>query len=105
VQGAEFLIIATPIQPDEKAAKLLDAEAKGHLASLVTRFAAVNTWEAANLEAEVRGFAETTGLKLGKIAQPLRAALTGRAVSPPVFDVMAVLGRDESLARLSAQLR
>jgi glutamyl-tRNA synthetase len=102
--GAEFLIIATPIQPDEKAAKLLDAEAKGHLAALATLFAVVKTWDAASLEAEVRSFADTTGLKLGKIAQPLRAAITGRAVSPPVFDCMAVLGRDESLARLNAQL-
>ncbi len=53
----------------------------------------------------MRSFAEETGAKLGKVAQPLRAALTGRAVSPPVFDVMAVLGRDEALARLREQVR
>jgi glutamyl-tRNA synthetase len=51
----------------------------------------------------VRGFAEASGLKLGQVAQPLRAALTGRATSPPLFDVMAVLGRDESLGRLRDQ--
>ena len=104
VDGANFLIVKTPIVPDEKAAKLLDADAKAHIAALVTRFAGVKTWDAASLEAEVREFAEAGGLKLGKVAQPLRAALTGRAVSPPVFDVMAVLGRDESLARLKAQV-
>jgi glutamyl-tRNA synthetase len=103
VDGANFLIVETPIKPDDKALKLLDADAKVHIAALVTRFAAVKTWDASSLEAEVRDFAEAGGLKLGKVAQPLRAALTGRAVSPPVFDVMAVLGRDESLARLKAQ--
>jgi glutamyl-tRNA synthetase len=51
----------------------------------------------------VRAFADGTGQKLGRIAQPLRAALTGRTVSPPVFDVMAVLGREESLARIRDQ--
>jgi glutamyl-tRNA synthetase len=102
VDGANFLIVKTPIVPDEKALKLLDADAKGHIAALATRFAGVKVWDAASLEAEVRAFAEAGDLKLGKVAQPLRAALTGRAVSPPVFDVMAVLGRDESLARLQA---
>jgi glutamyl-tRNA synthetase len=104
VDGANFLIVKTPIVPDEKALKLLDADAKAHIAALVTRFAGVKTWDAASLEAEVRAFAEAGDLKLGKVAQPLRAALTGRAVSPPVFDVMAVLGREESLARLNAQV-
>jgi glutamyl-tRNA synthetase len=52
----------------------------------------------------VKGFAEGSGLKLGKVAQPLRAALTGRSVSPPVFDVMVVLGRDEALARIRDQV-
>jgi glutamyl-tRNA synthetase len=60
-------------------------------------------WTAPALDAVVRDFAEKSGLKLGKIAQPLRAALTGSAVSPPVFDVMAVLGRDEALARIKDQ--
>jgi glutamyl-tRNA synthetase len=102
VDGANFLIVETPIVPDEKALKLLDADAKAYIAALVTRFEGVTTWDAAALEAEVRAFAEAGDLKLGKVAQPLRAALTGRAVSPPVFDVMAVLGREESLSRLKA---
>jgi glutamyl-tRNA synthetase len=103
VDGANFLIVATPIKPDDKAAKLLDADAKGHIAALIKRFDAVKSWDAESLETQVREFAEAGGLKLGKVAQPLRAALTGRAVSPPVFDVMAVLGKAESLARLKAQ--
>jgi glutamyl-tRNA synthetase len=58
-------------------------------------------WETPALEAGVRDFAATQGLKLGSVAQPLRAALTGTTASPPIFDVMAVLGREESLARLA----
>jgi glutamyl-tRNA synthetase len=70
---------------------------------VLARLEAVRDWQATALEAEVRGFAEAHKLKLGKIAQPLRAALTGKLVSPPVFDVMAVLGREEALARIRDQ--
>ncbi|HRD77834.1 MAG TPA: glutamate--tRNA ligase, partial [Hyphomicrobiaceae bacterium] len=105
IDGAEYLISARPLTLDEKAAKLIDGEAKGHLAELATRFAARNDWTAKALEDEVRSYAEAGGFKLGKIAQPLRAALTGKSVSPPVFDVMAVLGREESLARIADQTR
>jgi len=57
-------------------------------------------WTAAKIEALIKSYAEESGAKLGNIAQPLRAALTGRAVSPPVFDVLEILGRDEALARI-----
>jgi glutamyl-tRNA synthetase len=70
---------------------------------LIPNLEKVKPFEAAALEAEVRRFADATGAKLGKIAQPLRAALTGRAVSPPVFDVMHALGAEETLARLREQ--
>lgn len=70
------------------------------MSGLLTRLEAAGDWNGPALEAIVRAHAEATGAKLGKLAQPLRAALTGRAVSPPVFDVMAVLGRDEALARV-----
>jgi len=60
-------------------------------------------WQIAPLEDLVRVFCEAEGAKLGAVAQPLRAALTGRAVSPPVFDVMAALGREEALARIRDQ--
>jgi glutamyl-tRNA synthetase len=98
--GALYLIAQRPLQLDDKAAKLIDAEAKTALSALLPKFDAATEWTAAALEALVREHAEATGAKLGKLAQPLRAALTGRAVSPPVFDVMAVLGKAEALARL-----
>ena len=60
-------------------------------------------WDSPSAGGAVRAFAEKSGQKLGKVAQPLRAALTGRTVSPPVFDVMAVLGREEALARIQDQ--
>ena len=100
--GALFLVADTPLRLDDKAAKLLDAEAKATLAALVTRFDTAKDWTAAALEAEVRAYSEETGAKLGKVAQPLRAALTGRAVSPPVFSVLEVLGKAESLNRIKA---
>jgi len=64
----------------------------------------VSDWTVDALDAAVRAHAETVGLKLGKVAQPLRAALTGRATSPGVFDVLFVLGREESLARIKDQI-
>ena len=103
VDGAGYLIAARPLTLDDKAAKLLDADARGTLAGLLPALEGVTDWQVPGLEAAVRGYAESTGQKLGKVAQPLRAALTGRAVSPPVFDVMAVLGREEALARIRDQ--
>jgi glutamyl-tRNA synthetase len=100
VDGAGYLLASRPLPIDEKAARLLDADARANLASLLQEFGSVTDWQPAALETIVRGFAEKSGQKLGKIAQPLRAALTGKTVSPPVFDVMAVLGRDESLSRI-----
>jgi glutamyl-tRNA synthetase len=103
VTQAQFLVAARPLTLDAKAAKVMDAEAKAALAALIPELNAAGDWTAATLEAAVRAFAEAKGLKLGKIAQPLRVALTGSTVSPPVFDVMAALGREEGLARLSDQ--
>jgi glutamyl-tRNA synthetase len=103
IDGALFLVTPRPLKLDDKAGRLLDAEAKAAIAGLLPRLGNLEGWTAVDLEAEVRTFAEETGAKLGKIAQPLRAALTGRAVSPPVFDVLAVLGREEGLARLKDQ--
>ena len=101
--GLLYLVAQRPLKPDEKAQKLLDADAKAALGELHGLFGAAADWTATTLEDVVRTYAETKGLKLGKIAQPLRAALTGRAVSPPVFDVMAVLGKTEALARIKDQ--
>jgi len=100
LSGALYLVAERPLALDEKATKLIDAEARLLIGGLLPQLEASPSWTASELEKAVRTHAETTGAKLGKVAQPLRAALTGRTVSPPVFDVMAVLGRDEALARL-----
>lgn len=101
IDGAKFLFTSRPLARDEKAEKILDADARAILKALHTRFTAVTEWTNTALEDEVRRYTEETGAKLGKVAQPLRAALTGRGVSPPVFDVLEVLGREESLARIA----
>ncbi|MEM9146159.1 MAG: glutamate--tRNA ligase [Pseudomonadota bacterium] len=95
-----YLLAFRPLQPDAKATKFLDDAARGLLGRLRDRLEPHHGFSAAEVEAVVRVFAEEEGLKLGKVAQPLRAALTARAVSPGVFDVMETLGRDETLARL-----
>ena len=103
LEGAAYLFAERPIALDDKATKLLDADARKKLSAIVPKLEAITDWEAPGLENVVRSFAEAEGAKLGNVAQPLRAALTGRSVSPPVFDVMAVLGRDEALARIRDQ--
>jgi glutamyl-tRNA synthetase len=100
IEGAAYVYAQTPISLDEKATKILNDDARASIGKLIPLLEAEPDWTAAALEAQVRAYAEQTGAKLGKVAQPLRAALTGRTVSPPVFDVMAVLGRNEALARL-----
>ncbi|TXM73571.1 glutamate--tRNA ligase [Methylobacterium sp. WL103] len=104
LDSAYYLTAARPLVPDEKAAALLTDEARARLAAILPVLEALPEWSAAATEAAVRLFAETEGLKLGQVAQPLRAALTGRTTSPPLFDVMAVLGREESLARLADRI-
>jgi glutamyl-tRNA synthetase len=99
IDGARFLWAERPIVPDEKAAAILMG-AGDLIAALAERLRAAE-WTAAALEEVARAYAEENGLKLGKVAQPLRAALTGRTTSPPIFDVMAALGREETLARLA----
>ena len=103
--SAQFIVAERPLALDEKAAAILDAEAGNILGGLLPGFGALGEWSAATTEAVVRDYAERSGLKLGKVAQPLRAALTGRSTSPGVFDVLAVLGREESLARIGDQAR
>jgi len=102
-EGARFLIEARPLPINEKAAKLLDDTARDVLAGIAPKLEALPDWTLDGLETAVRGFADEKELKLGKVAQPLRAALTGTTTSPGIFDVLAVLGRDESLARIKDQ--
>jgi glutamyl-tRNA synthetase len=104
LDGATFLFAKRPLGLDEQAAKLLDPEGRDMIAQLLPRLEAVEPWAINELEAAVRSFANETGRKLGKVAQPLRAALTGKSTSPGIFDVLDVLGREESLARLRDQL-
>ncbi len=100
---ARYLFAERPLTMDDKAEKQLTPETRQHLAALRERFAAMEDWSAGSLEETLRVYAEETGVKLGKIAQPMRAALTGTTVSPGIFDVLEVLGREESLARLADQ--
>ncbi|WP_173931730.1 glutamate--tRNA ligase [Chelativorans sp. Marseille-P2723] len=103
LNGVGFIFSMRPLVLDEKAAALLDEEARLTLAELAGSLAALTDWSAESTEAVVRSYAEQTGRKLGKIAQPLRAALTGRTTSPGIFDVLTVLGKEEALARIEDQ--
>jgi glutamyl-tRNA synthetase len=104
MEGAQFLFAKRPLAMDEKATDLLEDGGRERLADVVKALEPVTVWDAAHTEAAVRALSETSGAKLGQLAQPLRAALTGHATSPGIFDVLAVLGRDESLGRLHDQL-
>ncbi len=101
--ATRFLWASRPIEINDQARVLLTPEAKAVTAAMLPELAALAEWTSAAIETVVRGYAEHSGLKLGAVAQPLRAALTGRTTSPPIFDVLAVLGKDESLARLRDQ--
>jgi glutamyl-tRNA synthetase len=103
-QGAEFLFAKRPLDLDEKAAALLADDARAHLALAHAALSAIDEWTHDTTDAAVRKVAEDHALKLGKLAQPLRAALTGRTTSPGIFDVLVLLGRDESLARIADQM-
>jgi glutamyl-tRNA synthetase len=104
VDAAGFLFARRPLDLEPAAADLLDAEARERLGRLAERLAGCD-WTEEALEAAVRRFAEAEGVKLGRVAQPLRAALTGRTASPPIFEVLAALGREESLGRLADRAR
>ncbi len=103
LDGAGFLFAQRPLPLDEKAQKLLSPEAKSRLGALGPKLAALSDWTAASTEGVVRDLSVELGVKLGDLAQPLRAALTGRSTSPGIFDVLEILGRDESLARIGDQ--
>lgn len=100
LEKAEFALTSRPIAPEPKAAAVLDPVSRGILAELTPHLQNAS-WTRDALEAAVAGVAEAHGLGLGKLAAPLRAALSGRAVSPSVFDMMLVLGREETIARLA----
>ena len=101
LKGAAFLYAARPLPMDDKAKQILADGGHATLAGLTPVLSGAAGWTAAELEAAVKAHAEAAGLKLGKLAQPLRAALTGTSTSPGIFDVLEVLGREESLARIA----
>ncbi len=99
--SAKFYAASRPLVLSEQAAQLLDPAAREGLSGLLATLEALEAWDEHALEAAVRRYAEASDLKLGQVAQPLRAALTGSKTSPGIFEVMAVLGRHEVLARLA----
>src|SRR5918992_45881 len=96
---ARFYVTPRPVPLSEKAVRLLGEDARGRLGDLLAALRSVEPWDESALEAAVRTFAEDRHLKLGQVAQPLRAAITGSDASPGIFEVMTVLGRDEVLGR------
>ncbi|MBL8700537.1 MAG: glutamate--tRNA ligase [Alphaproteobacteria bacterium] len=103
-ESAEFYCHVRPIPLGDAARKILTDAAKARLRALAEAFAVAGEWTAPSLEAATRAAAEAAGAKLGEFAQPLRAALTGSNVSPPIFEVLAVLGRAEALGRIGDAL-
>jgi glutamyl-tRNA synthetase len=99
--NAAFYVRRLPLTIDAKAEKLLTADARARLGRLAAPLQAEGSWKAPAIEETVRRFADAEGAKLGDVAQPLRAALTGSVASPGIFEVMEVLGREETLARIA----
>ena len=102
--GAAFLFATRPLEIDADAAPLLEGPARELISQLHSALDAVADWNTEALEAAVREVAESAGVKLGAVAQPLRAALTGKRTSPGIYDVLFLLGRDESLGRIADQM-
>jgi len=108
LEGAKFLFVERPLEVSEKGAGILDgddAAARIILGKLLPHLETLDAWDLEAIETAVRGFTDNEGLKLGKVAQPIRVALTGGTTSPGVFDVMAALPRDECIARIADQSR
>ena len=104
-QSSLFLFKNRPLSLTDKAEKILNPDARKVLANLTNAIKTLDNWTEDALSDLVFKFAESEDLKLGKVAQPIRAALTGTNVSPSVFEIMEILGRQESLARLDDQIK
>jgi glutamyl-tRNA synthetase len=102
---AQFIYAVRPITVEPGAAEQLTPDARSNISDFTDILRGLNDWSVTAIDAAARAFAEAKGLKLGKVAQPLRAALTGRTISPGIFEVMVLIGRDETLARLADQAR
>ena len=99
-ESAKFLFRQRPLKLDNKAAKLINRDSQAIISKLIDELESLATWEIEALEAQIRSFSDSQSLKMGKIAQPLRAMLTGSTISPGIFDVLFSLGQEETLARL-----
>ena len=102
--AATYIFVRRPVSMEEDAGKLLEGDGTTHLRAMRDRLGSLDEWSAETTERAARDYAEEVGAKLGKVAQPLRAALTGRTRSPGIFDVLDVLGRDEVLGRIDDRL-
>ena len=102
--AATYIFVRRPVSMEDDAGKLLEGDGTTHLRAMRDRLGSLDEWSAETTERAARDYAEEVGAKLGKVAQPLRAALTGRTRSPGIFDVLAVLGRDEVLGRIDDRL-
>jgi glutamyl-tRNA synthetase len=102
--AADFLFLQRPLPIEQSAAALLDDDARQLLGRAHAALAGVAEWTKEGTEGAIREAAEQAGVKLGKIAQPLRAALTGKTTSPGIFDVLVLLGQGESLGRIEDQM-
>ena len=101
IENSLFIIHDRPIEIDEKAAELLTLDAKSLLRDLAEVLETLKDWNRSTIETAIRGYVAENEIKLGSVAQPLRAGLTGRTVSPGIFEVLTILGREESLGRMS----
>ena len=99
-ESAKFLFRQRPLALDNKAEKLINSNNQAIISKLIEELESLATWEIKTLEAQIRSFSDSQSLKMGKIAQPLRAMLTGSTISPGIFDVLFSLGQEETLARL-----
>jgi glutamyl-tRNA synthetase len=103
-EGARFLFDERPLELDEAAAALISGETRPLLASAHAALSDLADWTHESTDQAIRTVAEAKSVKLGKLAQPLRAALTGRTTSPGIFDVLVLLGKGESLSRIADQM-
>jgi glutamyl-tRNA synthetase len=102
--GARFLFAKRPLELDEAASALISDESRALLRSAHAALDALGDWTHDSTDQAIRAVADSEGVKLGKLAQPLRAALTGRTTSPGIFDVLVLLGKGESLSRIADQM-
>jgi glutamyl-tRNA synthetase len=105
IELSQFIYATRPLAIDAAAAEQLTPESRANVGAFAAILSGLADWSVPAIDAAARAFAEARSLKLGKVAQPLRAALTGRTVSPGIFEVMVLIGREETLARLADQAR